>query len=225
MTPQQHLRLQQVFDSQFPIGAFAFSGGLETYSQLPDSAAARFDKEALAELLLHEIALGWGRLDLAAACLAWRHHGEPDALERLAREVEAFKVIPGQRWMSLRLGRRWMTLAKRLFPLPMARLPAMPRPHQSVVCGAIAAALELPEAESLLAFAQASLTASLSAATRAMALSPEQAHEIVIGLQPALIDAVERVRRDPEASLFAATPALDIRAHQQLFLHTRLFQS
>jgi len=224
MTPQQHLRLQQVFDSQFPVGAFAFSGGLETYAQLADDLTARFDKEALAELLLHEIELGWGRLDVAAACLAWRHHLEPDKLDRLGREVEAFKVIPGQRLTSLRLGRRWIAMARRLFPRQMARL-RLTRPHQSVVCGAIAATLDLPETGSLLAFAQSSLAASLSAATRAMALSPEQAQEIVIGLQPALIDAVERVRRDPEASLFAATPALDIRAHQQYLLHTRLFQS
>jgi urease accessory protein len=224
MTAQQHLRLQQVFDSQFPVGAFAFSGGLESYAQLADRPAAGFDREALAELLSHEIELGWGRLDLAAACLAWRHYDEPGELERLAREVEAFKVIPGQRLMSLRLGRRWIAIAGRLFPRQTACL-RLPTPHHSVVCGAVAAALDLPEREFLLAFAQSSLTASLSAATRAMALSPEQAQEIMIGLQPAMIEAVERVRRDPEASLFAAMPALDIRAHQQFLLHTRLFQS
>jgi urease accessory protein len=224
MTPQQHLRLQQLFDSQFPVGAFAFSGGLETYAQLADDPAAPFDKRALAELLLHEIEYGWGRLDVAAACVAWRHHREPGELECLGQEVEAFKVISGLRLMSLRLGRRWVAIATRLFPSLMAQVQ-IPRPHQSVACGAIAAALDLPEAASLLAFSQSSLAASLSAATRAMALSAEQAQEIVIGLQPALIDAVERVRRDPEASLFAATPALDIRAHQQSLLHTRLFQS
>jgi len=37
--------------------------------------------------------------------------------------------------------------------------------------------------------------------------------------------SVEGVQRDPEASLFTATPALDIRAHQQSMLRTRLFQS
>jgi urease accessory protein UreF len=47
-----------VFDSQFPVGAFAFSGGLETYAQLADRRTARCDKEALAELLLHEVELG-----------------------------------------------------------------------------------------------------------------------------------------------------------------------
>ena len=40
-----------------------------------------------------------------------------------------------------------------------------------------------------------------------------------------LIDACARVRRDPEGALFSSTPALDIRAHQQAFLRTRLFQS
>jgi len=60
------LRLLQVFDSQFPVGAFAHSGGVETYASLGGGLPE------LREILVAQIALGWGRSELAAAHLAWR---------------------------------------------------------------------------------------------------------------------------------------------------------
>ncbi|MBI1354963.1 MAG: hypothetical protein GC160_11500 [Acidobacteria bacterium] len=213
------LRLQQLFDSQFPIGTFAHSGGLETYSHRPG-----FDAAALGELLAAQIEHGWGRLDLAAFALAWQAAGDRAELERLAAEVEAWKLVPGQRLASIRLGRRMAALAARLFPA-LAPDWKLSRPHLCVTAGALTRRLGLPLEQSLLFFAQSNLTASLAAATRAMSLSPEQAQELLIGLQPALTPAVQRTLADPRASLFAATPGLDVRAHQQASLHTRLFQS
>ena len=63
------LRLMQLFDSQFPVGAFAHSGGLETYASLGGGLTE------LREILHAQIALGWGRSELAAAHLAWRAAG------------------------------------------------------------------------------------------------------------------------------------------------------
>ena len=212
------LRLQQVFDSQFPVGAFAQSGGIETYSQLPD-----FGPDELERLLHAQIELGWGRLDLAAAILAFRAEGA-QALDDLAVEVESWKPIPGQRLAGERVGRRMQILAKRLFPELVGDLEANP-PQAPVVAGAIAHRLGLDERGFLLFYAQSNLMASLAAATRSMALSPERAHQILVALQPRLAERVEAVLADPSASMYAATPALDMRAHQQAFLHTRLFQS
>src|SRR4051812_50199579 len=63
------LRLLQLFDSQLPVGAFAHSGGLETYGQ------AGAGLSALRQLMTNQIAPGWGRGELAAACLAWSATG------------------------------------------------------------------------------------------------------------------------------------------------------
>jgi len=213
------LRLQQLFDSQFPVGAFAHSGGLETYSHLPE-----FDAAALHELLAGQLEHGWGRLELAAAALAWDRGRDLEALEALATEVQAWKPAPGPRSASLKLGRRWAAIGRRLFPAEMEdfRLAA---PHQSVVVGALARREGAPRAESILFYALSTLSSSLAAATRSMSLSPEQAQETLIRLQPAVSLAAERAAANPLASLYAATPALDVRAHQQAYLHTRLFQS
>lgn len=210
------LRLLQLSDSQFPVGAFAHSGGLETYAHLD------LPSEALAELLAHQICLGWGRLDLAAVVLAWQRAEDEEALEHLALDLGACKVIPGVHQTSLKLGRRMLKLADRLFP---GRAPAVEPSHHAVILGSLGRRLDITLKPLLLGFAQSTLISALAAATRCMPVSPERAQEILIALQPQLSDAVTRVLRDPEGSFFSSTPALDLRAHQQAHLITRLFQS
>lgn len=213
------LRLQQCFDSQFPVGSFAHSGGIEAYANLED-----FDPEALEELLAGQIRFGWGRLDLAAAALAWESGGDAAALDRIGAEVEAWKPISGPRLAGERVGRRMQVLANRLFPTELAGLNVRP-PQSPVVAGATARRLGLELESFLLFYAGSMLAASLAAATRSMMLSPERSQEIAVSLQPALVSQVQEILEDPHVSLYAATPAHDVRAHQQGFLHTRLFQS
>lgn len=217
----QLLRLFQLFDSQFPVGTFAQSGGLETYAQ------AGAGIPALRELLTNQIALGWGCGELAAACLAWNAAGEAEAPRELARVATlagAFKVVPAVRDTSLRLGARTLGLLRRLYPEEMSLLDPDP-PHHAVVVGAAGRRLELPLRELLLAHAQSLLAGALAAATRCMPVSPGQAQALIVELQPHLGAAVERVMSAPEEMLFTCTPALDIRCHQQGLLRTRLFQS
>ena len=211
------LRLLQLHDSQFPVGAFAHSNGIETYAQ------AGMTPGELRDHLAMQLELGWGRLDLAAWSLAFRDPC-PEALDELASGVTAWKPIPGLRSSSLRLGRRTVKLVARLWPA-FEDLTSLAEPHQAVVAGAIARRSGFRERDGLLAFAQATLSASLAAATRCMPLAPERAQEITVELQPALIDAVERVLADPSAQLWSATPGADLAAHRQAFLPTRLFQS
>ena len=218
MEPISFLRLLQVFDSQFPVGAFVHSGGIETYAHLP------LDAKGLRRLMANQVQFGWGRLDLAAACLAWRSCDEPEGWEQLCDEVHACKVIPGQRSSSLRLGRRMLTLLERLYPDRITGLP-LPKPHQAIVAGVFCGRMGIPEGDCVLAFAQSTATAFLASAMRSMELSPGQAQEILTELQASVVRQVDTVRADPEASLFSSTPALDIRCHQQAYLRTRLFQS
>jgi len=218
MDGMAQLRLLQLFDAQFPIGSFAHSGGLETYAHLGAGPAE------LHEVLIHQLEMGSGRLDLAAASLAWDRADAPDALETLAQLVDAWKVIPPVRRASLGLGQRTLLLVHRLFP-DIAHPLGITCPHQAVVIGVLGRRLQVPQRPLLLGFGHAALTASLAAATRCMPLSPGRAQELLVALQPVLIRVVDQVLDDPDAALFACTPALDIRSHQQASLSTRLFQS
>ena len=216
MNPLSHLHLLQLFDSQFPIGSFAHSSGLETYAQMG------LNKEGLGEVLRVQLELGFGRLDLAACAIAFTAQNDVE-LNTLCTELSAWKPVPGLRNTSLKLGKRLLTLAARIYPHTLDF--ELKEPHQAVVVGALGRRLEIELEPLLLAFTQATLTSSLAAATRCMPLSPEQAQEILTSLQPLVVSTVEEVSADPHTHLFAATPLLDIRAHQQAFLYSRLFQS
>jgi urease accessory protein len=219
------LRLLQLFDSQFPVGAFAHSSGVETYAALGGSVAD------LRQILQAQVELGWGRSELAAAYLAWRDSGDgsgpqkPEGrrqLEELGRTLDALKVVPSIRDTSIGLGRRTLDLVRRLYPNAAIEVS---RPHHAIVVGATARRLGVDSRELLLAFAQSLAMGTLTAAIRCMPVSPAQAQELLIEAHPRISLAVEQAIADPEASLFTCTPALDIRSHQQALLHTRLFQS
>ena len=213
------LRLLQLFDSQFPVGAFAHSGGLETY------AARGGALPELRQVLRAQIELGWGRSELAAAWLAWHAAGRRDGaveLERLGVTLDAVKVVPAIREMSLGLGRRTLDLLRRLHP---DRMPSIPQPHHAIVIGVAGRLLELEPRPLLLGFAQSLAAGTLASAVRCMPIAPAQAQAVLVELQPQLGAAVARAIADPEGSLFTCTPALDLRSHQQASLHTRLFQS
>ena len=213
------LRLLQLFDSQFPVGAFAHSGGIETYAALGGSLPE------LRQVLHAQIELGWGRSELAAACLAWRAVGTDGTareLTRLAQTLDAMKVVPAIRATSIGLGRRTLDLLRRLYPETCLDLA---RPHHAIIVGAAARRLGVDARELLLAFGQSLAMGTLAAAIRCMPVSPAQAQALLVEAHPRISLAVERAIQDPEGSLFTCTPALDIRSHQQALLHTRLFQS
>jgi urease accessory protein len=215
------LRLLQLFDSQFPIGAFAHSGGLEWYGQ------HGAERQTLRELLRNQIELGWGRSELTAAALAWDAADGCDRearLNRLSAIVGSYKIVPSMRQASERLGRQTIKLTRRLYPAPLASLDIRP-PHHAVAVGAIGRLLDLPRRDLLFSFAHSLAAGSLAAATRCMPVSPEQTQELFVELQPLLALAIDMAVDASEDRLFTSTPALDVRCHQQLLLHTRLFQS
>ena len=213
------LRLLQLFDSQFPVGAFAHSGGIETYAALGGSLPE------LRDVLVAQIDLGWGRSELAGAFLAWNAADGATAdadLARLAALMDALKVVPSNRQTSLGLGRRTVDLLARTYPeLAIDITP----PHHAVVVGIAGRRLDIGARDLLLAYGQSLVAGTLAAALRCMPVSPAQTQRLLAESHQRLIQAVDRAMTDPEGCLFTATPALDIRSHQQQHLHTRLFQS
>jgi urease accessory protein len=210
------LRLLQLFDSQLPVGAFAHSGGIETYASLGGGLAE------VREVLQAQIALGWGRSELAAAHLAWRAEEDGRPLFELARQLDVMKVVPAVRRASIGLGQRTLELLRRLYP---AAVVDVDPPHHAVVIGAAGCRLGIGVEPLLLAYAQNLAMGTLSAALRCMPVGPAQAQRLLAEMHGDLASAVAAALEQPEAALFTCTPALDLRSHEQAFLRTRLFQS
>jgi urease accessory protein len=216
------LRLLQLHDSAYPIGAFAHSNGLERY------AALGLRPEGLEAYLRAQLRLGFGRLDVAAVALAFAASEGDGARELadLATTLDAWKVVPTLRATSLALGRRTLTVAARSWPAAVARVELAPGArHHPLVVGRLARWLDLPLRATALAFAQGSLTGALAAATRCLPLGPERAQALLSALQPALIEGVTAVLRSPADALWSATPAADLRALQQPQMPSRMFES
>lgn len=163
VVPDLALLRLQLFDSAFPIGAFAHSSGLET------SAQKGLTRGELREFLAGQLELGFGRLDAAACVLAFSA-SEAD-MRALCATLTAWKCVPGLRQTSLKLGKRLLSLARRLYPDLVDF--GLSEPHQAVVVGALGKRLGIEQKSLVLAFLHSSLTAQLTAATRLLALSPE----------------------------------------------------
>lgn len=211
------LRLQQILDSQFPIGAFAHSWGLEAYAQ-----GGNLSPRALYDLLHASLTQGGVGLEGAACALAQSRAGSPDDLLVLAHQFAAWTPIAGPRETSLRLGGRLLRILNRLYGLAW---PSSVPPHQSLVAGWALARLGLPLPLALPLYLQSSLMALLAAAVRSMALSPEAAQEILTQLQPHIATKAGAILEDPNGHFYTATPGWDFWAAMQPHLETRLFLS
>ncbi|MBC8164286.1 MAG: hypothetical protein H7Y20_00265 [Bryobacteraceae bacterium] len=203
----------QIFDSQFPTGGFVHSAGLESYAQ------SGIDPATLREVLRSYLDKGIGRLDMAAFVMVYRN---VSFANEVAGVLTACKPIPPIRETSLRIGRRMQTLAQRLFG---DTAPNLDLPYHPLVAGAISCAIGADLEWALSAFAQSQITGMLAAATRCMKLSSEQAQETLTSLQESIASTSERVLARPGDHFWCCTPALDIRAYQQQYLYSRLFQS
>lgn len=106
------MRLLQFTDSQFPVGTFSFSNGLETASfekMVKDAATL----EAFAKAQSHQAAFSDG----VACLLAYRafHKGDYAKCREIDKYLFAFKMNDEARQMAKRMGKKLAELGVRLY--------------------------------------------------------------------------------------------------------------
>ncbi|HXH12787.1 MAG TPA: urease accessory protein UreF [Alphaproteobacteria bacterium] len=229
LAPAHFLVLLQLCDTALPIGAFAFSNALETYTQrglITDAAALQ---EWLTTLLRHAVQGG----HLLPVALAYRATGAGDwpQLERLDRILTAMKHARELRDASERMGQRLLRLAQRVWPGPaLEHLEALRRQgklagHHAVVLGVLGHDLGVTERTIVEAAGYQWLSGMIAAALRLLPLGQTAGQRLLSTLLlhlPAIADGVGRQGWDDLAS---AAPEYDIRAMQHETLYSRLFQS
>jgi urease accessory protein len=212
-------RLIAWFSPAFPIGAFAYSAGLET------AIAERTVRSATALENWLTASLHHGSPSSDAILLAEAHRAaaEPCRLAELADLALALIPAPERRAETLALGAAFRTAASAWPESIAAPLPDQcPYP---IALGAIAARSALPLDAVLTGFLTALAHSQISVAVRLVPLGQTDGLAVLRRLEPEITAAVKKAENSGLADLGAIGFAADIAAMAHESLHTRIFRS
>ncbi len=213
------LRLMAWLSPAFPVGGFAWSGGLER------AVADRMVTDAgglsawLATLLAHGAL--WNDAVLFAE--AWRRVDDEAGLADLADLGLALAGSAERHAETLSVGRAFVVAASAWPQAVLARLPQdVPYP---VAAGAIAAAHGVPATEALAAYLHAALSQSVSAGIRLGVCGQAEGVAILAGLEEAIATVSARAAAGTLDDLGGAAVRADIASLRHETQHSRLFRS
>ena len=247
------LRLLHLCDSLFPLGGFAYSDGLEAAAtafgveaepSVGPGADTRVRPYGIGCRTVVAGLRGWldvcldetiGRLEGPGVWQAWPafRDGEWDALAALDEELTALRPSGSARRSSRAMGLRLLTTWHALHPdarldvaIALARGGRFGPVLPIAFAGACACAGIEPR-RAVEAFAYTRLASTISAAMRLMPIGQTDAHALLARAGdrvPAAVDAI--IARDRAGERVAAfSPAMDLAAMTQQYLHARLFRS
>ena len=221
------LALLHLCDSLLPIGGFGYSDGLEaaTAAGLVETPA---DLQTWLHVCLDEAV---GRIDGPAVLRAWSAFERRDwpALREIDEEITAIRPSAAIRRSSRAMGLRLVITWTDLYPdqrlehmLDLARGqrlgPALP-----IAFGSACASAGVGMRDAGVAFAYTRLASTTSAALRLMRIGQTDAHAQLakaLGRVPTVVEIMTTRARSE-----SFTPAMDISAMTQQYLHSRLFRS
>jgi urease accessory protein len=227
--PARFLALLQLCDAALPIGAYAFSNGLETYTQQGLISEVAALQEWL-EATLHHAVHGSHLLPVALAYRATAA-GDWAQLKRLDQHLTAMKHARQQREASVKTGQGLLRLAVQVWPGPsVERLYALYQQHrvaghQALVLGVIGCQLGYEERIIVEATGYQWLSSMISAALRLLPIGQLAGQRLLAALLPHLPGIADDICQQGWDDLSNAAPEFDIRAMQHEVLYSRLFQS
>jgi len=220
MTDAQGLqRLLTWLSPAFPVGTFAWSGGLET--AIADRRVT--DRSAVEDWIVGSLRRGALRTDAIILSASWRAHADAAALAEAATLALALISAAERHAETLITGDAFITAAA-AWPDPvLARLPAnCPYP---LAIGAVAAAHGIGLAETLIAFLTAAVHSQVSVAVRLVPLGQTAGLAVAATLEPAVRDVAEAAASSSLADIGGIGYAADIAAMAHETLEPRIFRS
>lgn len=222
--------LLQINDSQFPIGGYSHSYGLETYIQ---QGIVR-DLKTAEEYIRRRLKYNFLYSDLLAVRLAYEAAGQKDAvcLNRLSEIMEASRIPKEIREASKRLGSRFIkTLEKMevewINPFAAAYLAEK---RKRMICHPCAygiacegAGIDMKEAMEYFIYSQTA--AMVTNCVKLIPLSQSDGQHILSEMYPLFEEILEKALESSEEMLCASTPAFDLRSIQHETLYSRLYMS
>ena len=229
-----NLELLHLCDSLFPIGAFAYSDGLEAAAAVtvrlrPDTTSDTTSASASGDVLSDWINVvldeSIGRLEGPAVWQAWLAvvDGDWRAVATLDEELTAIRPSSAARSASRAMGHRLLTTWRALHPDDrLAHVP--PSSALPIAFAAACACGGVDRRESVEAYAYTRLAATASAAMRLLPIGQTDAHRLLAAALRDVPRVVDRIVAGG-GRMESFCPALDIASMTQQYLHSRLFRS
>lgn len=205
------LTLTQWLSPAYPVGAFAWSHGLERSIGRGDIRDAAGLAGWLADVLGH----GAGRSDAILLCAAYQADDVPPVAELAA----ALSPSVARRMETLQQGAAFAATTRAIWQVD---LPDMAYP---VAVGRAARLLDLPLQPVAQIWLQAFASNLLQAAQRLMPLGQTEAQRILAGLAPAIIDIAGQALTASLDDIGSATFAVDTASMQHIHQYSRIFRS
>jgi urease accessory protein len=220
----QLLMLLQWMDSAFPTGAFAHSGGLETYTQVeavrsPDDLLrvmeAKLSGASTTDMVVVKEAMSANQAQIARL-------DELCSAAKLARETREASEKIGRRMLSSVLN---LTSDARLLAYQGEITAGRCAGHHAVVHGLACGALGVDTRAALLTFGYALAANQTAASLKLMRIGQTQAQAVLGAFGAAIEAAVETALVLTLDDYGSFAPGLDIRAMEHEHLFRRLFIS
>jgi urease accessory protein len=212
-------RLLTWLSPAFPVGAFAWSQGLET--AIADGRVS--DAASLKDWIAGSLAHGALKTDAILLAHAWKGQAHSAALRDLAELGLAF-VAASERYAETSLTGETFGIAARAWPSDVfARLP-QPCPYP-VAVGAIAGAHEIGLVETLIGYLTGSVHAQISVAVRLVPLGQTAGLQVMAGLEPAVAALAAAAATSSLDDIGGIAYAADIAQMRHETIGTRVFRS
>lgn len=203
----------------FPVGAFAWSAGLET--AIADGRVRTAEK--LRDWIDGALQHGGIRTDAILLAHAHRAFADGAALEELA-DLSLALTASRERWAETTITGDSYVAATLAWPAEtLARLPA-PCPYPIAV-GAIAGAHEIGLVDTLLAWLTATAHGQVSVAVRLVPLGQSDGLRVMAGLEPAIATMAKAAANAGLADIGSIAYAADIAQMRHETLEPRIFRS
>jgi urease accessory protein len=216
MEEHSFVRALQIADSFFPVGAFAYSDGLETAT----TRGAVIDGASLAVWIDHFV--NWVFIPCEGLalvkCMRALAKGDLDMLSRVDQELTAIRPACASRNASTSVGKRLLSV----FPQHAGLL------RQGNAAAAYAVVFfhsGLEEREAFLALGYNRLAGIISAGLRLISMGQQQGQALLSNAIVRLPDAADRTLQMIDEPLRSFSPLLDIAQMNHQYVYSRLFRS
>ena len=217
-------RLMTWLSPSYPVGAYAFSHGLEN---AVESGRIR-DRASAAAWITDLVRTGNGRADLVFLKEAWEGADRPEALREIAEFCVAYQATSELRTESLAQGRAFADVTSEAWPHEILRAgleavgTGIPYP---VVVGLAARAHEIDLGSAMLAYGHAFAANLVSAVVRLVPLGQTDGQRLTAELETPIADTVVDASALTRFTVTNATIMGDISSMQHESQYTRLFRS